>query len=103
MKKATSFGELRHHLIDKATTDDAFRAQLIADPKAVIKDELGIAVPDGFTVKVHEEKPDTSHLVLPPPAELNVSELEQAAGGAVTWSRENNSWVEMDDFWTFWD
>lgn len=103
MAKATSFGELREHLIDKATTDDSFRAQLIADPKTVIKDELGLVIPEGFTVKVHEEKPDISHLVLPPPAELSASEMEQAAGGAVSWSRENNSWVRMDDATTFWD
>ena len=95
--------ELRERLLDKATTDDGFRAKLIDDPKAAIKNELGLAIPDGFTVKVHEEKPDTSHLVLPPPASLSVSEMEEAAAGAVSWNSENRTWDEMDDATTFWD
>ena len=67
--------ELRERLLDKATTDDGFRAKLIADPKVAIKDELGLALPDGFTVRVHEDAPDTGHLVLPPPAALSVVKI----------------------------
>ena len=101
-------GELREHLMDKATTDLAFREQLIADPKAAIKDELGLAIPAGFTVKVHEDQPDTSHLVLPPAAMLGEEELEEAAGGSVyRWSnRANNGrggYVRVDEAATFWD
>lgn len=95
-------GELREHLIEKAATDLTFREQLIADPNAAIKDALGITIPDGFTVKVHEEQPETSHLVLPPSAKLGEVELEQAAGGRV-YKRSNNRWVRVDNDLTFWD
>ena len=107
-KDVQTVGELREHLMDKATTDTDFRAQLIADPKAAIKDELGLAIPDGFTVKVHEDQPDTSHLVLPPSATLGEEDLEQAAGGAIyRWSNRRNSgrggYVRVDEEATFWD
>ena len=100
--------ELREHLVDKATTDEAFRAQLIADPKAAIKEELGLALPAGFNVKVHEEAPDTSHVVLPPSAALGEVDMEQAAGGAIyRWSNRKNGgrggWVRQDNEATFWD
>ncbi len=104
--ESRTIGELREHLVDKATTDETFRAQLIADPKAAIRDELGLAIPDGFTINVHEETVDASHLVLPPHAELGLADLEEAAGGAGNWRyRADGSryWHEDDSFWTFWD
>lgn len=82
-KEPRTLGEMREHLTAKAITDPAFREQLVADPKAAIKEELGLAIPDGFTIKVHEEQPETSQLVLPPSAALGEAEMEQAAGGTV--------------------
>ena len=76
-----SVTELREHLIEKATTDEAFRARLLADPHAAIREELGVTVPPGFTIKVHEDVADTSHLVLPPAARLAEAEMKRAAGG----------------------
>ena len=100
-------GELREHLIEKATTDDTFRAQLLEDPKAAIKEELGLTIPEGFTIKVHEDVVDTSHVVLPPPAALGEAELEEAAGGQVfRWSTQWNSageYIGIDNAITFWD
>ena len=95
--------EMRARLVKKATEDGAFRFQLLADPKATIKDELGVTIPDGYTVKVHEETlPDTSHLVLPPPARLAESEMEAAAGGQVyRWT--GTDYVGTDNAITFWD
>ncbi len=82
-KRMMSFGEMRNRLIDKATEDEAFRARLMADPKAAVEAEIGVAVPAGFMLKVHEDTADTSHLVLPPPADATLSEadLEQVSGG----------------------
>ena len=74
-------GELREHLIDKATADEAFRARLISDPKATVKEELGLTIPAEFNVVVHEDLADTAHLVLPPSARLGETDLQQAAGG----------------------
>ena len=75
-------GEMRERLIEKAIADETFRARLLADPKNAVQDELGVQVPDGFTIEVHEEAADTSHLVLPPSTQLDEAELNQAAGGA---------------------
>ena len=104
-KDVQTVGELREHLMDKATTDMDFRAQLIADPKAAIKNELGLEIPAGFTVNVHEDQPDTSHLVLPPAATLGEEDMERAAGGSTyQWSDRNGGrWVRTDALATFWD
>ncbi len=76
-----TFGELREYVTEKATVDEAFRARLLAAPKAAIEEELGIEIPEGFTIEVHEDVENTSHLVLPPLAELGEGDLSQAAGG----------------------
>ena len=86
-------GELRARLVEKAEADEAFRARLLADPKAVVEDELGLAMPPGFTIKVHEERADTSHLVLPPAAYLTDNELEQATGG-LTCETKRSIWLQ---------
>ena len=83
--EARTMSELRERLIEKADVDEAFRARLLSDPKAAVREELGLTIPAGFTLKVHEDVQDTSHLVLPPLARLDESALEQAAGGT-EWS-----------------
>ena len=88
--------ELRERLVRKAAVDEEFRARLLADPKAVVKDELGLTIPDGFTIQVHEERGDTGHLVLPPPAWLAEADLEAAAGGGTT----STSCREEGSIWT---
>ena len=64
--------------------DEALKARLMADPKAVLK-EHGLDVPDGIDVKVVENADDCVHITLPaPPAghmDLSDDELSNAAGG----------------------
>ena len=46
-----TMGELREHLIEKATMDEAFRARLLSDPKAAIEEDAGPDAPgsrEGF-------------------------------------------------------
>ena len=74
-------GEVRESLVKKATADEAFRARLLADPKAAIGDELGFAVPEALSIEVHEESAETAHLVLPPGGNLSEGELGGVAGG----------------------
>ena len=76
-----TFGAIRERLIEKAVEDETFRARLLAEPKETVQDELGLQAPEGFTLMVHEETADTSHLVLPPSAKLDEGALAQAAGG----------------------
>ena len=80
-KKMMPVNAMREQLIDKATTDKAFRERLIADPKNTIREELNVTIPAGFDVEVLEDGATKGYLVLPPSAELNEADLQQAAGG----------------------
>ncbi len=77
---------LEAQLIDQALQDDAFREELIRDPKAVFAREFGIRMPEHLTIEVLEERPTHRYLVLPQApasvgAELSDVELETVAGG----------------------
>ena len=89
-------GAMRERLLAKADADETFRTRLLADPKAAVQDELGLTIPAGFTIKVHEEAADTNHLVLPPLAGLDEADLEQAAGGASIWDGLATGWGQSD-------
>ena len=84
-EKTMTVSALRQQLIEKATADREFRNQLMADPKTAIEAETGLTVPSEFNIEVHEETATTSHLILPPSAELGEADLVQAAGG-MGWS-----------------
>jgi hypothetical protein len=58
----TKWGEL----VARAWTDPAFKARLLADPAAVLK-ENGLVMPAGFQVQVVENTERVVHLTLPPP------------------------------------
>ena len=73
--------EMRAHIMTRAAEDDEFRTQLLADPKAAISAELGVFIPDKFTIQVHEDTATAAHLVLPSPDRLSGKELEEAVGG----------------------
>ena len=81
IEELNSPGELRDHLISKATNDSEFRASLVADPKAAVNAELGVNIPDGVAVSVYEDSATAVHLVLPPNEELATETLEEIAGG----------------------
>ena len=51
-------------VISRTLKDRKFKARLLADPAATLK-EAGVAVPDGVAVKVHENSEREVHLVLP--------------------------------------
>ncbi len=78
----TTATELKARILSKAEEDGEFRARLIADPKAAISSEVGVAMPDGFDVAVHEDSATTAHLVLPPSPKLTEADLEAVAGAA---------------------
>ena len=86
-----SVSAMRERLIAKAAEDGTFRARLLADPKDAVRDELGVKVPDGFTIAVHEETADTAHLVLPLSSQLDEAALAQVAGGQDMWDQSRPS------------
>lgn len=67
--------------MERATTDEDFRAKLLDDPAGAIGEALDVAVPSGLNVQVHEETADTAHIVLPPPNRLSEADMRHAAGG----------------------
>ncbi len=100
-EKTMTVSALRQHLIDKATADSEFRNQLVAEPKAAIEAETGLTVPSEFNVEVHQDTATTSHLVLPPSAELGEADLAQAAGG-IDWSVPGGGGGGMGDISLDW-
>ncbi len=77
-----NWAEFERKLIEKAWQDDQFRQELIANPKKVIEQEMGCALPANINIKVVEETPDTLYLRLPVnPAGLSDETLEKIAGG----------------------
>lgn len=78
---------LQQQVMDRAMKDEAFRQMLLSNPKGTLERELGLALPAGVTIQVHENTPTVLHLVLPiqeqtgVPQDLSDAELEQVIGG----------------------
>lgn len=52
-------------LIAKAAQNPEFRSELLANPRIVVERELGVTLPEDFTVHVLEDAPNRKHVVLP--------------------------------------
>ena len=72
---------VRNFISGKAGEDAAFRDALLKDPAAVVEAEIGIKLPAGLNLKIHQETNDELHLVLPAPVELTPGQLEAVSGG----------------------
>ena len=73
--------EIMDSLREKASSDPAFRALLLADPAAAVSEVLGVSVPPTVRISVHVESPADIHLVIPALDALSDSDLELVAGG----------------------
>lgn len=80
--------DLEAKLIEKAIADEAFKRELMSNPKAAIAKELGQEVPDELEIEVLEQTPIKLYLVLPMSEsardssnELSEEQLEAVAGG----------------------
>ena len=82
-------------IINKAVENEAFRSELLADPKAAIEKELGVSIPEGFKIGVHEDNIMSINLVLPP-AELSEADLNAVAAGTQTWEDFANAWNSLN-------
>jgi len=71
-------------LLAKAREDDAFRARLLANPRAAIEQEFGVTLAEGFEIHVHEESENATHVVLPPRDKRTAEEREAARTGAAS-------------------
>ena len=76
--------ELEANLIAKAWQDEAFKQQLIDNPKSAIA-EAGISLPENIEVEAILETSNKFYLVIPQPPtqqeELSDKELESVTGG----------------------
>ncbi len=79
-------GDLIAQLIARAANDADLRAEMLANPKAVIARETGLVIPEESNVSVFEQTADKAYFVLPRPTadgerELSTAELETVAAG----------------------
>ena len=84
--KPQSRQEFESKLIAKAWQNEAFKQELISNPKAVYERELGQQLPENLQIRVMEETSDTLYLTLPKTPqvseELSEEALEAVAGGS---------------------
>ena len=79
---AMTASQLREQLLAQAAEDDEFRARLLEDPKAALRDDYNIVLPETLKLCVYEENATTAHIVLPRSKKLTDAELEAAAGSS---------------------
>lgn len=76
-------------VVDKVMTDPKFREELLREPKASLSKLLEAEMPASLKVIVHEDDPQTMHIVVPSmrttAVELDDSELGSLAGGWWGW------------------
>ena len=85
-------------LVQKAAQDDAFRKQLLTDPKTKIFETFGFRIPSDVRITVLEETSDELFLVLPAScatAELAERELAMVAGGTEKDSASSAKWAAL--------
>ncbi|MDE0331718.1 MAG: NHLP leader peptide family RiPP precursor [Nitrospinae bacterium] len=87
--------EIRDDIIRKASVNEAFRADLLSDPKAAIEKELGVTIPEGFKIGVHQDNLMSINLVLPP-AELSEADLSAVVAGAGSMLDLANAWNSLN-------
>ncbi|MBD2243789.1 NHLP leader peptide family RiPP precursor [Nostoc sp. FACHB-888] len=80
--------DIETHIIAQTWKDEAYKQQLLNNPKSVIEREFGVQLPSEVKVQILEENPTTLYFVLPvrpnsSGSELSNEQLEAVAGGTV--------------------
>jgi hypothetical protein len=83
-KRTEERERFKSKIIERAKKDEAFKAQLISNPRKAIESELGKSLPAHVQFHVVEETASSLYVVLPesPSKELSDQDLESVTGGA---------------------
>jgi hypothetical protein len=65
MAQQTKRQQLETHLAGRALKDPEFRARLLEDPNRTIEEEINLHFPATLSIRIHEEKLNEMHVVLP--------------------------------------
>lgn len=84
--------DLEVHLITRALKDEAFKQELLANPKAVVEKELGAKLSEELEINVLKETEDTLYMVLPCNPYEGMSEEELKASLGMTY-KDVAEWV----------
>jgi len=76
------YTKLSGQVLAKAWADEEFKARLLADPAAVLREE-GLPIPQGIEVRAVENTDTVMYLTIPPKPgeELSDEQLNQVVGG----------------------
>ena len=85
--------DIEQLIVNKAAEDEAFKQQLLSNPKTAITKELNVDLPADLQIEVVQQTPQKLYLVLPLEVkleeeageELSEEELEAVAGG-IAWT-----------------
>ncbi|MEH1770608.1 NHLP leader peptide family RiPP precursor [Nostoc sp.] len=85
-EQAQTRQDIEARIIAKAWKDEAYKQELLTNPKAVIEREFGVEFPADVNVQILEENPTSLHFVLPVSPvsiaqDLSEEQLEAIAGG----------------------
>ena len=83
-KSSNSIQKRFRLLIAKAEREKSFRQFLLANPEKVIAQELGVHLPEGHEIRVHEQSRNLTNLVIPPLSKITEEEREAARTGAAS-------------------
>ena len=97
-ERAITEAGVREYVSGRAVRDESFRKALVADALGTIEAEIGIKMPSGLNLVVHEESNEELHLVLPAPLELTPAQLQAVSGG---WPPASPGSTKRDD--AIWD
>ncbi|MCW5315520.1 NHLP leader peptide family natural product precursor [Nostoc sp. KVJ3] len=87
-QEAQTRKDIESRIIAKAWKSEAYKQELLSNPKSIIEQEFAVELPAELNVSVYEENSTSLYFVLPimpeiEGRELSEEELESVAGGTI--------------------